>query len=432
MTYNIVHREGVDDLFYRNNEGIDFISPATQESLKNSGNPLWRPTFSSRCPHLPMWDRPDMFREITYHGTRRMNYQLPKVEHPSLVVSPSGELTLRNTLRSPSVVVSDRELYHPDVQKVFSVMIQFDTMTEHQLSAFTGIRMERLHEVMLTLYAAEIVEAPSPDWEYQEKFGTPWRLNPYSARTTSYLDGMSPLNRMITAGNIDMTTSAPPGAGSSESIRHNLFSAEIALRVAESSDLVAGVWGDLFASENLFHEHRDDARTRNSHGDAVIVTKDGSIIIIEVVGSVMDTGNKFQAIVHKAASWIGVISNSLLDISVLFIDTSWARDRKNVFNAVDIGVKRESAAYAPDNVLRERAQKKIGIVNAAWWFPEDGTMSQAGTRLGGYSPVEQRFKAFDRPDNFYSTEEHRRDTVLNTVSAMHTPPWMTKKMKDRY
>ena len=427
----IAYWEVMDDLVFKNDLSTEFMSPASQAILRSWGNPLWESTYSSRCEY-PMWDRPEIFRNILFSDMRSVYFEKPHIKVPSAVATPSRNLSLQIINRPIHVVMPDYELYHYDVQKVFALFTQFDTLFESQVSSFTSLDVKRTREVLDILWNGGVLNKSSSNFKKDNIFGPIWRLSSHSTSVSAYREGMDALTRVITSGNDDLgPSSTPPGAGARTSLKHNIFAAEVLLRVAESCDNVIGVWGDLFASEALFHVQDPHAKERASHGDGIIVTKNGSIVIIELVGGIMSGRSGFQRIVDKAASWTGVIANSDLDVSVLFIDTTWEKDRREMFNAVDIGIRKESSAYAPNKFMRERAMKKIGIVNASWWFPDDGCISKAGTRLGAYSPTEYKFKEFDKPDPNSSTVQKRLDIITNTISALHTPVWITNDIKDR-
>ena len=41
-----------------------------------------------------------------------------------------------------------------------------------------------------------------------------------------------------------------------------------------------------------------------------------------------------------------------------------------------------------------------------------------------FSMVDNKFLAYDRPDPQFSDAKTRRNVVINTASALHTPYWM--------
>ncbi|WP_188350054.1 hypothetical protein, partial [Staphylococcus aureus] len=73
----------------------------------------------------------------------------------------------------------------------------------------------------------------------------------------------------------------------------------------------------------------------------------------------------------------------------------------------------------------------IGLANAAWWFPGDNAVSQAATRLMAFSMVENKFLTYDKPDPQFSDAQTRRNVVINTASALHTPYWMNNDIHVR-
>lgn len=417
-------------MMFKPENGYDFISPAAQDVVRHMGSPLWEPTFASRCDY-PMWDRPDIFRTITYRDMLHMDFTSPKITFPSGVVQPSGIVSLQNVERSDNVLMSDKELYHYDVQKVFSLFSQFDTLLADQVSAFTGLSIQRSMECLTTLWSFGALERSTDKWKHFDTLGYVWRMNRSSLSLRAYVNGMDNIPRVLTVGNSDIADN-PPGSGTRTSLKHNLFTAEILLRVAESCDNVVGVWGDSFVSEKLFHEHDPNAEViRRSHADGAIVTKDGSVILVETVGDIGSNKIANQSLIDKAASWVGVIANSPLDVYVVFVDTTFYNSVRTTHNSLDIAFRKESRKFAPEQYSRERAISHVGVVGGSHWFPENGSMSRAGTRLLTYNPSTRRYRPFDIPDVDFSTSERRRNVVVNTLTALHTPPWILENIKER-
>lgn len=411
--------------------GKDFVSPASQDVISAWSRPLWKSSEESRNRHLPFWDRPDIFRTVSYNDVYELDFGGMDIETLAAVATPSGSLYLDTIYKPTTIVVPDFDLYSAETQKIFTLFCQFDTMVESQVIAFTGLDEKVVRKSLLSLHARGILEKNRKDWKHQEKLGDIWMLNIRSQATIDYPSGMDSLWRICGLGNFNLSENIPPGSGSNSAIKHNLFAAEIMLSMAETCDNIAGVYGDLFASAANFHVQNPQAEKRNSHGDAISVTKDGVINIFEFVGNIGNTPNAIDSLIEKTASWVGVIASSQLDINVLFVDTTWHYDRRDFINAVHIGVDRESKRYAPEKFTRDRAIDHIGIINASWWYPEDNVVSQAETRMLGYCPNTRNYKCFDEPDTRFSTDEQRKNIVMNTASTIFQPPWIRNKFYAR-
>lgn len=411
--------------------GKDFVSPASQDIISAWNRPLWKPSDESRNRDYPFWKRPDIFRLVTYNDVYDIDFGGMDIETLSAVATPSGSLYLDTIYKPTTIVVPDFDLYSAETQKIFTLFCQFDTMVESQVIAFTGLDEQTVRKSLLALHARGILEKNRKDWKHQEILGDIWTLNIRSQATIDYPSGMDALFRICGLGNFDLSQDIPPGSGSNSAIKHNLFAAEIMLSLAETCDNIAGVYGDFFASAANFHNQNPHAEKRNSHGDAIAVTKDGVINIFEFVGNIGNTPTAADSLIEKAASWVGVIASSQLDINVLFVDTTWHYDRRDFINAVHIGVDRESKRYAPEKFTRDRAVDHIGIINATWWYPDDNTVSQAETRMVGYCPNTRNYKCFDEPDIRFSTAEQRKNIVMNTSSTIFQPPWIRNKFYTR-
>lgn len=421
-----------DDLVYQKEKGMDFISPASQSVLRRWNSPYWEPVFGSRSTY-PSWQRPDIYREIDYVSAKNARFIEPRITFPAAIVNPSGMLDFRLTTRTAPMQWSDREKYHHNTQKIFSIFLQFDTLTTDQVMAFSGIDdKEEVEHRLEILHSSRILQKTlASTWSKEDKVGPIWRMMNSSPFTQSYYEGMDALSKMLTIGGGQFPT-PPPGAGVDTAVKHNIFAAETMLRIAESCDNVIGVWGDRFSGDGDFRKYAEDDIQRYSQGDCVVVTKDGSIVVFEIVGSMTSRRAGFRKIVEKAASWVGVIAGSTLDISVIFMDITWIQDRRMLMNAIHRGVNVEAAAYAPDEYSRIHAAQKIGISSATWWYPDDtGSTSKLETRLGVYVPYTHKYALFDEPDFSYSTPEIRKNVVINSISALHTPPWILGDIKGR-
>lgn len=428
---------------FRGEGGFDFIGSAEQSIATRTPFPGWRVVEASRIrrrdnlddnSNSPYWSRNDIFRDTRYQDFQNLPFHKIHATVPSGVILPSGRISHENMKKMISVVLPKHVKYHPNVIKAFSILYQFDTMTQQQLMALMDVSAQETERVINILYKLRVVDTHINDWRAQENLGRIWRLiSRKDSHVKSYFDGLPTICKALITGKntIDEEESAP-GSGSRTAIKHNLFALETMLRLAESSPNVAGIWGDPFSSETHFNKEDKFTIQRGSWGDGVIVTKNGSIIILEIVGSLSTSRGAMQTIAEKTASWVGNIAVSSLDINVLFVNTTWHDDWEYMNRAVMVGTGELSKKYAPEEYSREKAVKHIGVVDARKWFPEPASVSFAGTVLAGYSPHERLFKRYDLPDPSFSTPELRRNIVMNTATALHTPSWMGNRIVPRY
>lgn len=407
-------------------------SPANQRAFLDSSTlkrPLWMGYEASRADY-PMWKRGEILREVNYSDMVDNIFTQPTITTPACVATPRGELSLQLVDRDVLLMTPDRVLYHYNNQKVFAVLAQFNVLTSQQISALTGLSINAVDQSCQILHGAGVL-LTAPGWKHKETTGNIWWMKLGTPEFWSYYNGMDGLAQVISLGNVEEGFSPPPGSNVATTLRHNLFSAEMMLRVMETGDHVRGAWGDFFAGEENFHTPTDAMERRKSHGDSVVVTDNGSLVIFELSTSRINSRASFKEIMGKAASWVGVIANSQLDISVIFIDARWKTNRKSLFRAVYNGVMELSKSFCPDPYTREKALHHVGIVDASWWFPDDQITSQAATRMVAFCPSIHDYRAFDQPDHQYSTPQIRRNVLINTTAALHTPPWITKDIVER-
>lgn len=417
-------------MMFKPDAGYDFTASAEQTVVRGYKQPLWEPTFGSRAP-LPAYERQELFGCLSYDNMRNMRLVTPRIRYPAGVLQPSGMVSLRSVTRRSPVTIPDSILYDSDVQKVFGIFAQFDALFTEQVAAFTGLSMERAFECARILYAFGVLDRSSPDWPLTTTFGELWRFNRRGSKPRDYANGMDTVPRLLMEGNRNIGVE-PPGGGARSGLKHNVYAAEMCLRLAESADNVIGIWGDSFLNEKDFHDTDPDAyMKRHSQGDCAVVTKDGSVVMFEVVGRKMKDILIDYSILEKAASWVGVIANSPIDLYVIFVDVTFAHSYKTTIRSVDLGIRRESKKYAPNEYSREMAARHVGVVGGNYWFPEDHAISRGGTRLVAYNTMMRKFHCYDIPDRVFSSPDIRRDIVVNSASALHTPPWICDPIKER-
>lgn len=428
MSKELQYDKYMHDFMFRRGASNDFLSPASQEILMHWKRQGWEPTNGSRDRYAPFFTRRDPLRSTTYYNTASV------VQHTSFntshgsVALPSGQLHLGPVEYPSEVLTDDSELYHYEAQRIFCIFSQFDTLTEDQLVSLSSATPERVREICNMFHAHGLLRRVD---ELDDLIGRIWILDRFSMHTYTYQEGMDTLYQLFSFGNHNMKDNVPPGSGSNSTIKHNLQTAETLLRVAEAGDLVAGIWGDLFASESLFHDQLENVEHRRNHGDGVIVTKDGTVIVLEMVGSSISSPNAYNSIVEKAAAWVGIIANSEVDLHVLFIDGVWMRNKDYLLISLDRAIRTESKRFTANEYQRQRAATHIGLANLTNWFPDYSVVSRAASRLVAWCPAMRKARAFDVPDEKFSTPEIREAIVMNSALAMHTPMWMRGEIHER-
>lgn len=427
--------KGINRAIFRGNTGFDFIGSAEQSIVSQKPSPGWRIIEASRTMgNFPYWERNDIFRMVKYQDFQNLPFQKIHITTPAEVILPSGKVSYESLIKTFHMNIPTHVKYNHNVIKVFSILYQFDTATDQQIRVMAGLTEEETNRALSVLYALKIVEVNAVEWREQENLGKIWRfIHRKDPKVLEYFDGLPPLYQILIAGKTSINDELhAPGSGSRSAVKHNLLATETMIRIGEVAPNICGFWGDPFMSEEAFHKIDPYAVNRGSWGDGAFVTKNGTIIVLEVVGSVVNVRGQAKTIAEKAASWVGVIANSPLDIKVLFVNTTWTDDKNVMPRSVNLGLKKLSPKYAPNEYAREKAMKHIGIVDARKWFPEPGACSFAATCLTAYVPILRAFKRFDEPDPDYCTVPMRRDVVMNTVAAMHTPEWMGNVIAPRY
>ena len=413
----------IDGFLFKTGVSQEFASPASQETLLKWNRHNWEASNGSRSKQYPYWNRPDLFRTMNFFSTIGLTTRSASNLSQSSIALPSGNLKISSSKVPATLILPDNELYNYQVQKLFCIFSQFDTITEYQLSTLMNLPVEEIREYCNILYSQGIIK-DAEDYDEEEKIGKIWIFDEKAEATHDYQDGMDALYNLFSFGNESLKDIRSPGSASPSSIKHNLYVAETCIRLAECGDNIAGIWGDTFTGESMFHEPNPNVLSRRSHGDGAVVTKDGSVIVFEMVGSSSDSTAQFKKLVEKAASWVGVISNSDIDLNVLFLDAAWSRDRRNLIAATNHAVFDRSVAYTSNEFDRKKAMSHIGLVNLTHWFPDDNTVSKAATRLEAWCPALREAKSFDLPDPLFSNKEVRKSILINSACALHTPEWM--------
>lgn len=402
------------------------ISPATQHILrKYKSSDLFPATFESRNHKYPFWRRPDFFRRSRTSDFFHIRFTGAGIEVPFGAATPQGKINMQLVHRPVRLLSPDRVLYHYNAQKLFALFLQFDTLMTFQVQAFAGMRQDDMLTALYTLWNAGVIERSHDGWLLQERLGHVWRLSRKQGVIQNYQKGMDPLLRMFATGPYELDNMDMPFFPTSPmTVRHNLIAAETMLRLAETVDNACGIWGDAFTAASMLYEPGFDGKRRMSRADMALTTKNGSIVLFEMVGGKANSRETMKKISQKVGSWMGVIASSSLDISVIFVDANHSMNGRAMVNAIQTGILEDSREYVTNDHARYMAAEKVGVASATMWFPDDGTVSRGATRLAAFCPSLKAYKCFDVPDPRYSSVPERAAVIANSVTALHTPNWM--------
>lgn len=282
----------------------------------------------------------------------------------SFVTSPGDALTQMRTNR-----------HRPSILGALGAVASWRTVTREQLAAITG------SGVMARTYPASLSAPFSAGLlSHGHVSAGVNRLAPARDRMSMWavgdqIDAYARYRKSLTFAEHIAITGGQGWDAEHRFDRHNVLTAELALRVAEFCD-VATVLGEkqmglpaLLSASGLDTAQPELGRKP----DAGIVRRDGLVIAIETTASV---GNGFRA---KVAKWAQVLQRHPsyeLPIVLLVIDASTPSQAtrtaaKNTTVSEIQAAIREAVRDYPGTVLNRTADR-IGMVSWPAWFPAPG------------------------------------------------------------
>ena len=400
---------------------FEFLSPLDKETYATAGG--LDVINASRCGDLPYWKRPDFIRDIRFGDINTMPWETISLNHRYMTITPNNKLRMVTKPIKSTLTPEDGDIYTQKAIRITAALTQLATATTHQIAAITyPNELQEVHTLLKKLYIAGVVQKSPNTWAHHHTIGDLWHINTKTLEYNHWLETIGSWEAGMIKGST--TFDDAPGANASSATRHTLLMSEIMIRAMEYTDNIAGFWGEQVLPASVFYDAPVGDESRQSHGDGALVTRDGKIIVFELVGGSTVT---HKSIAEKAASWTAVCGLSMMDMCVVFVSASFSVTWRDLFRAVDIGIKQESKRYVSSEAARARGAAKIYVANAAAWFPDVGANSIGFTRLLSRSTVYNC--AIDPliPDPKASNPTQRWDLVHNTMLAMQQPSWVAAR-----
>lgn len=386
--------------------------------------------YQSRSPGINYLDRIDPLYEIAWDDAIRTRWQdISTLEHV-LATNTIGQIVHRDRMKWSPVSLSSAKQYHPNAIRLVALLGQFHQLTTLQLCTLLGTSVQQVWNAASNLYAAGVVERAIPEWWREDErphggSGSLWRIDTRSPRLPEWLDGLEDLEWLLLTGGRDLTKGTA-GSTSRTVIRHNVATTEIVTRALELCPGVLGAWGEAAATaELLMHgSKRSDEQLRRNIADAALVTRDGTVIVVETSGaSNMDSTAVGQRIADKAAAWGAVAARSDLPIKVLFVDASQhprpGRFRWHVLRGVE-----GSNRYLSRTRDQQTARRSVFVADAHDWFPIPSGVDLSFLTLRAWSPADDSLHDLVPVDTQLDPSS---DVVVNTLAALHTPTWVVEQ-----
>lgn len=309
-----------------------------------------------------------------------------------------------------------------------AALSQFHTLTTAQVAAFTGVSFEEAHMALTRLYGCGVVLRAGGDVidhdETISKLGHVWRIasgrgsGPFVERWLNNLTDFE--HAMVTSGR-DISRGVV-GSSGMYSHRHNMQTAELALRLQEISTSITGVLGEQSGDISNFV---DTSRhyIRGNVSDASVVTSSGRIILFEVTTAKVAT----ETIAQKAMAWAFAIATSDIDFAVVFANTNPDHDRSLYRYRVLSGIlDAEDKLTNPGPSLR-KAQSRIFVSDVTnHWCPTSHVVTKSMTTMDVLNPATLAYYRL-APEGVKTAST---PSVISSRAALSTPAWVVNDIKD--
>lgn len=309
-----------------------------------------------------------------------------------------------------------------------AALSQFHTLTTAQVAAFIGVSFEQAHNVLTRLYGCGVLlRANGGVVDHDEtisKLGHVWRIasgrgsGPFVER---WLNNLTDFEYALVTSGRDISRGVV-GSSGMYSHRHNMQTAELALRLQEIAPSVTGVLGEQSGDISNFV---DTSRhyIRGNVSDASVVTSSGRVILFEVTTAKMAG----DTISQKAMAWAFAIATSDIDFAVVFANTNPEHDRSLYRYRVLSGIlDAEDKLTNPGPSLR-KAQSRIFVSDVTnHWCPTSHVVTGSMSTMDVLNPATLAYyRLAPEGVGVVSTP-----SVISSRAALSTPAWITKDIKD--
>lgn len=323
---------------------------------------------------------------------------------------------------------------------VLGVLDTWRTGTAQQIAAMTGRSqiMGRDSGIMREMFSAELTDTGSLTNGLNPKAASV-NARLYRPSQTSAFD--EKVRDRISYPEWVSVTGGVPFRSGRQYERHNLLATELALRVAEFTDVAALVGEKLSTLDNLGYSGLGidpPDRLFQRGADLTIIREDGMRIVIEV------TATRSSDLGDKARRWAELLHQRRMDdsgLTVIFLtaerpDTP-AGKRWNVRNGTFRYVAQAAREFP--GVSFDRTATRIGVADWREWFPEPGKISPAFLSLevdtpsgaDPASPWERRsfLDIFDR--EFSPSQPERFSAVIDNSALLRgNPHWLREGLQE--
>lgn len=373
------------------------------------------------------WDRCDPYAEIQYQGSLTNSFwDTISLKRQKLIAQPDGAVKMGEVEVAAPVIPTIINAFDPMMVAAISVMHAFQHISTIQLAAFLDITPDDAERLCNRMFAMGIVKAFDLHHSEttRENFGRAWNVWRDSWSWSYWLSQLTPTQyALVTMGSDPIRYEA--GSSSLSSLRHNLILTDIALKAYEVMPGIAGWWSDRWIhGDDLANANSPDSieLSKSSVGDGGLVTKDGTVVVFELVGSRLNSRNSRDLLAQKVVAWGNTIAQASIPIKLVFINSSVSSrlDQMRFARTLEDGLEKAQGPFQTAYQTK-RMEESIFWVDYRRWFPSPRaiatnflTMESVNLSSGEVEDVVP-LSAPLRTDS---------DIVTNTLATLWTPRWM--------
>lgn len=165
---------------------------------------------------------------------------------------------------------------------------------------------------------------------------------------------------------------------------HNMLTAELALRLAEHTDVATVLGESLCGFDSMMPDRFAGTRKRTAAGDMVAVREDGLRIVFET--TVRQSRSGVRA---KVRRWVNLLTSAEFEDSGIVVCFLEAMPPEMTGTEVTTYLREEiqkELAHRPESV-HFRVQERMSVAKWRWWFPDTHAASAGFSDLLAFRPT---------------------------------------------